>query len=165
MLFDIKFADNLATIPLDLQGAFLPLMTDKSFTATANLERSISLYKQSDWVTLELAIKRLPNCHHMVRRIQRLLLAHAAIVNQSADGQILFPTQLLDYACINTSAVAIVYDHKLEIWNRRILEKYFNMTGRNDRIYMANLCKNAEKKTTGLFSHYLCPNVKAALSK
>ncbi len=165
MLFDIKFTKNIATIPLELQGTFLPLMTDNSFMATANLERSISLYKQSDWVTLELAIKRLPNHHHIVRRIQRLLLAYATIVKQNADGQIHFPSRLLDYGYIETSAVAIVFDHKLEIWNRTILEKYFKTTECNDRGRIAHLCQNAEKRTPGLFSQYLYPELQSTLSK
>jgi division/cell wall cluster transcriptional repressor MraZ len=165
MLFDIKFTNNTVTMPLDLQTAFLPLMTDICFTATTNLERSISLYKQSDWVTLELAIQRLPNCHHMVRRIQRQLIANATIVNQNADGQIIFPSHLLDYASIDTYAVAIVFDQKLEIWNRGILEKHFKVPPRIKRSQMANLCEQGEKKTTGLFSQYLCPDVQSALDR
>ncbi len=107
MLFEIKFENCTAFLPPELQSTFLPLMTDRQFIATSNLERSLSLYTLYDWATLEFTIQRLPNSHEIVRRVQRMLIANSTQVTQDAQGRIALPADLLEYANIESTAVAI----------------------------------------------------------
>lgn len=165
MLFDIKFENDTAVLPPALQSRFMPLMTDSHFIATSNLERSFSLYTLYDWATLELIIQRLPNSHEIVRRIQRMMIANATQVTQDAQGRIRFPAHLLEYANIESTAVAIAFDHKLEIWNPMMLEKYFKIPENVNRYRIMNIRKYADESSAGLFSKYLCTDIQTELNK
>lgn len=165
MLFEIPFEKGLASFPVPLQSTFLPLMTDTHFIATTNLERSISLYTLYDWATLEFTIQRIPNSHKIVRRVQRMMIAYATKVSQDSLGGIQFPEQLLEYASIESTAVAIAFDHKLEIWNPIILKKYFKVPYSIDRNKIMEIRKFVDKSSNGLFSKFLCADVQAMLDK
>lgn len=165
MLFEIKFKNCTAVLPPELQSRFMPLMTDSHFIATSNLERSFSLYTLQDWATLELTIQRLPNSHEIVRRIQRMIIANATQVTQDAQGRIRFPYHLLDYANIESTAIAIAFDHKLEIWNPMILRSHIKLPDSVNRNTIMNIRKYADESSAGLFSKYLCADVQAELNK
>ena len=165
MLFEIKFESCTAVLPPALQSRFMPLMTDSHFIATSNLERSFSLYTLYDWATLELIIQRLPNSHEIVRRVQRMIIANATQVTQDAQGRIQFPAHLLEYANIESTAVAIAFDHKLEIWNPMMLEKYFKIPESVNRNRIMNIRKYADESSAGLFSKYLCADLQTELNK
>ncbi len=165
MLFEIKFENCTAFLPPELQSTFLPLMTDRQFIATSNLERSLSLYTLYDWATLEFTIQRLPNSHEIVRRVQRMLIANSTQVTQDAQGRIALPADLLEYANIESTAVAIAFHHKLEIWNPLILEKHFQIPDSVNRNRIMNVRKYADDCTDGLFSKYLCADIQTELNK
>ena len=79
-------------------------------------ERCLLLYPQATWETIEAQLAALPSFNAQARRIQRLLIGHATEVELDAQGRMLLPPLLREYAGLDKRAVLVGQGKKIEIW-------------------------------------------------
>jgi MraZ protein len=85
-------------------------------------ETCLLLYTAEQWQVIEDNLQKLPSFHAAVRRIQRLLIGHATDLEADANGRVLLPTVLRDYARLEKEVVMIGQGNKFEIWNKALWE-------------------------------------------
>jgi len=79
-------------------------------------ERCLLLYPLETWEEIESKLAALPSFNAQARRIQRLLIGHATEVELDAQGRMLVPPLLREYAGIEKKAVLVGQGKKIEIW-------------------------------------------------
>lgn len=81
------------------------------------------LYPLPEWEQLENKIEALPSFNKLARRVQRLLIGHATEVEMDANGRILLPGLLRDYAFGAEKQIMLVgQGKKFEIWSEATWE-------------------------------------------
>ncbi len=80
-------------------------------------ERCLLLYPLPEWEEIEKRLAALPSFNPAARRIQRLLMGHAADVEMDGHGRVLLPPLLREYAGLNKRAVLIGQGKKFELWD------------------------------------------------
>ena len=81
-------------------------------------ERCLLLYPLPEWEEIERKLVSLPNFNAASRRIQRLLVGHATDVEMDAQGRVLLPPPLRQYAGLNKHAVLVGQGKKFELWDQ-----------------------------------------------
>jgi MraZ protein len=85
-------------------------------------ENCLLLYTAAQWQLIEDNLQKLPSFNAAARRIQRLLIGHATDIELDANGRILLPTVLRNYAQLEKDVVMIGQGNKFELWNKEIWE-------------------------------------------
>ena len=80
-------------------------------------EKCLLLYPLIQWEEIERKLAELPSFNPAARRIQRLLIGHATDVEMDAQGRVLLPPMLRDYAGLDKRAVLVGQGKKLELWD------------------------------------------------
>lgn len=80
-------------------------------------EHCLLIYPLSDWEAIEAKIEALPSFNQVTRRIQRLLIGHAAEVEMDGNGRILLPPLLRDYANLDKHTILLGQGKKFELWS------------------------------------------------
>ena len=75
------------------------------------------MYTLKQWEIIENKIQELPSFDLNVRRIQRLLIGHATELDIDANGRILIPSVLREYAKFEKSISLVGQGNKFEIWS------------------------------------------------
>ncbi len=78
---------------------------------------SLLMYALPDWEALEANLQGLSNMRASVRRLQRLLIGHATDMELDANGRVLLPQMLRDYAQLDRKLVVLGQGNKIEIWS------------------------------------------------
>lgn len=81
-------------------------------------EDCLLLYTLPRWEVVEEKLQGLPSFNPAARRIQRLLIGHAAEVEMDAQGRLLLPTLLRDLVSLEKQLVLIGQGHRFEIWSQ-----------------------------------------------
>ncbi len=79
-------------------------------------ERCLLLYPLAVWEEIENKLAALPSFNAQARRIQRLLIGHATEVELDAQGRMLMPPLLREYAGLDKRAVLVGQGKKIELW-------------------------------------------------
>lgn len=82
------------------------------------------VYPLADWEPIERQLLSLPTLDTQARRIQRLLLGHACEVALDAQGRILIPRSLTEYAGLSKDVVWVGLGHKFELWDAALWQKH-----------------------------------------
>lgn len=80
-------------------------------------ENCLLMYPLPDWEDIEAKIEALPSFNPAARRIQRLLIGHAAELNVDNSGRILVPQLLREYAGLDKQIILVGQGKKFEIWS------------------------------------------------
>lgn len=80
-------------------------------------ETCLLLYTAAQWQVIENNLQKLPSFNAAARRIQRLLIGHATDVELDANGRVLLPTVLRNYAQLEKDVVMIGQGNKFEVWS------------------------------------------------
>jgi MraZ protein len=80
-------------------------------------ERCLLLYPLHEWETIQEKIESLPSFNPAARRIQRLLIGHAADVDMDSSGRLLLSAPLREYAGLDKKIVLLGQGRKFEIWS------------------------------------------------
>ena len=80
-------------------------------------DKCLLVYPMDQWLKVEKTLMSLPNMNRRVRNMQRLILGHAAELELDAQGRVLLPAPLREYANIDKRAVLVGQANKLELWN------------------------------------------------
>ncbi len=87
----------------------------ESFYITKGLDNCIFVYSQENWKAIESKIEALPLSKS--RNLQRMLFASAVKCELDAQGRILIPQKLREYAGLAKEVVVIGVLNRAEIWD------------------------------------------------
>ncbi len=93
----------------------------ESFIAAAVLDRCICLYSTDEWDKMLSGIAALPMTQG--RALMRQLTSNAEDVSPDAQGRILLPKHLLEYAGLEKAALVIGAGNRAEIWHPPVYEE------------------------------------------
>lgn len=77
------------------------------------------LYPMPEWEDIERKLVRLGNLNTQARRLQRLLIGHATEVELDANGRILIPPPLREFAKLDKRIALTGQGNKFEIWDEQ----------------------------------------------
>ncbi|QQZ28193.1 division/cell wall cluster transcriptional repressor MraZ [Thiothrix subterranea] len=80
-------------------------------------DKCLLIYPIYQWLKIEKTLMSLPNMNRRVRNMQRLILGHAAELELDAQGRVLLPAPLREYANLDKRAVLVGQANKLELWD------------------------------------------------
>lgn len=80
-------------------------------------ERCLLIYPLPVWEGIEAKLSNLPSLNPQARRIQRLLLGHATEVDMDAQGRVLLPPLLREYARLAKKLILLGQGNKFELWD------------------------------------------------
>jgi len=80
-------------------------------------DRCLLLYRSDDWDEVERKLTALPTLNAQTRQLKRMLIGHADDCAMDANGRILLPPQLREFAGIDRKAVLVGQGDKYEIWS------------------------------------------------
>lgn len=80
-------------------------------------ETCLLLYPANHWQVIEDNLQKLPSFNAAARRIQRLLIGHATDIELDANGRVLLPGMLREYAKLDKNLVLIGQGNKFELWD------------------------------------------------
>lgn len=89
-----------------------------TFIITRNVDKCLSVFSLEEWEKYTEKLDSLPSTQ--AREIARFIYSNAADVQPDAQGRVLIPAELLDYAGITKSAVVIGCGRHAEIWAEEI---------------------------------------------
>lgn len=78
------------------------------------------LYPFAAWEAIEQKIQNLPSFNKATRRIQRLLIGHAAECEVDSQGRLLLPQALREYAQLDKNLTLVGQGKKFEIWSEKL---------------------------------------------
>lgn len=84
---------------------------------TVDPDRCLLIYPQPDWLEIEKILMNLPTFGDSGRILQRLLVGHATEVEMDAQGRVLLPTPLRDFARMDKQTVMIGQGTRFELWD------------------------------------------------
>jgi len=80
-------------------------------------DRCLLLYPLAQWEKIEEQLQQLPTFNKATRRIQRLLIGHATELEVDAQGRILLPSLLREYAGVEKKLVLVGQGRRFELWD------------------------------------------------
>ena len=86
------------------------------FTVTKGLDGCLAVYPEKEWEALEDRIRGLGN-GEKARRVKRYYFANAYDAQRDAQGRILIPAGLREFAGLQKDVVVIGQLDHAEIWN------------------------------------------------
>ena len=95
---------------------------------TRGLDNCLFVYTKREWEKLVEKISSLPLTQQKSRAFARLMLAGAMDVETDKQGRILIPEYLRDFAGLKKETVIAGLYSRLEIWDKRVWEKYKKLT-------------------------------------
>ena len=75
------------------------------------------IYPLPEWEEIELKLRRLPTLNPAARKLQRLMIGHATDLELDANGRILLPPSLREYAKLSKAAMLIGQGNRFELWD------------------------------------------------
>ncbi len=84
---------------------------------TVDRDHCLLVYPLPEWEVVETKLNELPSFNRQARSMQRLIIGYATELEMDAQGRILLPAMLRDFASLGKKAVLIGQGKKLEIWD------------------------------------------------
>lgn len=88
-------------------------------------EKCLDLYLESEWKKIEQKMAELPAFDAHVQAFQRFYISSAQTLQKDGQDRLLIPTQLREFAGLDTQIVAIGMGNKIELWNESSWQKIF----------------------------------------
>ena len=82
-----------------------------------HVERCLLIYTLPDWEDIERKISKLPALNPVARSLQRLMIGHATDVELDAQGRLLVPPNLREYAGLTRDVVLSGQGTRFELWD------------------------------------------------
>jgi MraZ protein len=114
---------------LDLKGRMaLPAKfrseLKKGAIITRGIDECLFVFGKNEWQKLADKLVALPLTQSNSRAFVRLMMAGAAEAPIDSQGRVLIPDYLKKYARLNREAIVIGLYSRVEIWDKRVWEKY-----------------------------------------
>ena len=117
---------GLNKISLDAKGRIaipvrykeiLSNLSSNLLICTIDQDHCLLLYPLKFWKSIEKKIMALPTLNATSRRLQRLMVGHAAEIEMDSHGRILIPKELRAFAKLTKQVMLVGQGNKFEIWN------------------------------------------------
>ena len=118
---------GFSTLSLDSKGRMavpsryrerLLALSDGNLVLTLNpLDRSLWLYPLPEWELIEKKLAQLSDFERQGRRAKQMMRGYASDCQLDAQGRILVPQELREYAGLDKQAVILGQGNKFEIWD------------------------------------------------
>ncbi|NKN32351.1 division/cell wall cluster transcriptional repressor MraZ [Marichromatium bheemlicum] len=95
----------------------LRAVCDSHLIVTVDRDRCLLLYPEPEWETIEHKLAALPAFDSTARAIQRLYIGNAQDVEMDAQGRILLPQHLRDFATLDKRVAFVGQGAKFELWD------------------------------------------------
>jgi MraZ protein len=121
------------SVRLDPKGRFiLPALfrqaqKSNQFFMTNNIyggQAYLDVYSEKEWLNFEKKIAGMPSLNQDVQAFRRFYLASAVPVGADAQGRMLVPQELRDYAGLGDDIVLLGVGGKFEIWDAKKWAKF-----------------------------------------
>ena len=83
-------------------------------------EPCLLIYPLLEWDRIQQKLEQLPSFNPTARRIQRLLIGHATDLELDANGRILLPALLREYAQLDKKIILLGQGKKIELWSESL---------------------------------------------
>ena len=103
-------------------------------TANADEEKCLLLYPEPEWEVLRLKIEALPNMNKAAKRLQRLILGNAALMELDASGRILVPQTLRNHANLEKRLMLVGLGKKYELWSEESWNAYLDASAADEEM-------------------------------
>jgi len=90
---------------------------NKGAVVTRGLDNCLFLYTKKEWTKLAEKLANLPFAQSNTRAFARLMLAGAMDVEIDAQGRIILPEYLREYAGLNKEIIVAGLYNRLELWD------------------------------------------------
>ena len=112
-------------VPSKLRKAFGEGAVIDALVVAPGFDRCIMSFREQDWRSfVESKLVPLSQADPMNRKRSRFLLGGASVCELDAQGRILIPANLVEYAGLSKEAVILgVYD-RIEIWDAVTYDRY-----------------------------------------
>ena len=110
-------------VPAKHRDALTQAANGQIIITVDHADKCLLIYPMDQWLKLEKTLMSLPNVNPSVRHMQRLLLGHAAEVELDAQGRVLLPAPLREYAAIDKHVVLVGQATKFELWDADAWDK------------------------------------------
>ncbi|QTR53964.1 division/cell wall cluster transcriptional repressor MraZ [Thiothrix unzii] len=110
-------------VPAKHRDALTQAANGQIIITVDHADKCLLIYPMDQWLKLEKTLMSLPNVNPSVRHMQRLLLGHAAEVELDAQGRVLLPWPLREYAAIDKHVVLVGQATKFELWDADAWDK------------------------------------------
>jgi MraZ protein len=90
---------------------------DSQLVVTVDRDRCLLLYPEPEWEVIEGKLAALPSFDGASRAIQRLYIGNAQEVEMDAQGRILIPPTLRDFASLDKRVAFVGQGSKFELWD------------------------------------------------
>jgi MraZ protein len=84
---------------------------------TVDHDQCLLVYPMPDWEEIERKLMKLPSFDPRARRLQRLMVGHATELDLDAQGRVLLPSNLREFASLTRDAVLIGQGLRFELWD------------------------------------------------
>lgn len=134
-----------------LPSSFLVHDVHDGYVITNSLykgEKCLDLYSAQEWQRVEAKMSELPEFESHVQAFKRFYISSSQALTKDNQDRLLIPTQLREFAGLETQIVAIGMGHKIELWNETSWQKIFADIATNyDEILKAVSHFQQEKKS------------------
>lgn len=103
------------TIPSKLRSPLKDYCVDQ-FVVTRGFDLCLYMFAPSEWHQIDKKFRSLPITKSSSRALQRSFFSGASIVDCDAQGRILIPKILLDYAKILKDVLIVGVSSRIELW-------------------------------------------------
>ncbi len=87
---------------------------------TVDRDHCLLVYPLPEWEIIENKLIELPSLNKQARLLQRLYIGYATELEMDAQGRILLPVMLREYANLGKKTVLIGQGKKFEIWDELV---------------------------------------------
>jgi MraZ protein len=104
----------------------LPIDGGTQFVINRGFEKCLTLYPQQSWNPIFANISNLNDFDPKVRAFRRYFLNGASPVELDSAGRLLLPKNLLAHASLDKDIVLVSALNKIEIWDKKLYEQFFD---------------------------------------
>lgn len=97
----------------------------EKFFVTRGLDGCLFMFSEEEWRTQENKFKSVPFTKSESRKFNRLYFSGAAEVTFDAQGRILLPQYLKDFAQIKKEVMIVGVANRIEIWAKDKWEEFY----------------------------------------
>lgn len=123
---------GFSTVSIDSKGRMavpsrfrerLAVVSGGRLVQTLNpLDRALWLYPLPEWELIEAKLAALSDFDRQSRRAKQMMRGYATDCEPDAQGRILIPNELREYAMLRREAVVLGQGNKFEVWDRSAWE-------------------------------------------
>ncbi len=95
----------------------LAQLSQGQLVITIDRDRCLLIYPLPWWEEVEQKLMALPSTNPVARSLQRLLLGHAEDCEVDAQGRVLLPSSLREYANLDRRVVLMGQGKRFELWD------------------------------------------------